>query len=282
MGEPGLLDDCRVVSIEHVLCAHADEVNLLVEGESALQKLALDEPCPLLDEFFCREESLVFGGVQRLHADFRFHEFFAEPDFHAAYGAHEVFLFGRLEKVHEECPECRLLHVEEERLQVRADFVVAGERYDIGAALFCFGEELLEVVLEVDDGIVQHEQPVEIAHGFLRPACGGIADLELEVTVPHPEIETVVPREEELDLVVGDEIVGILRKLAVVGQEHYMEVRRRKVPEREPHVTGKVFPSLVTCIERDFLVGCHNEPLPSAALATAAACVGLACARLAA
>ena len=218
------------------------------DGESALQQLALDETCALFHQLLRDKQRLAIGGVESFHPDFGLDELFAEPDFHVAHGAREIILFGSLEEMHEERPECGLLHVQEERLQVRVDLVAAGERDDVGIAFFRFGEELLEVVLEVDDGIVQHEQPVEIAHGFLCAVGGRVIYLEFQVTVPHAKIETVVPREEQFDVVVGDKLVGVFGKFAVVCQEHYVEVCCREVPERKLHVAGKVFSGLVACV----------------------------------
>ena len=186
---------------------------LLFVGKAAFQELTLDETCALLDEFVIGKEYRALRVVERFHDDFGFGELFAQAHFELAGHVVEFGLFRSLENVQEEHAEGGRFHVQEERLQVRRDLVVAGQRNDVCGALFCTFEEFPELVFVIDDRVVDEKQAVD---AFGREAGNVVTDavlavcLQLQVAPPHPKVESAVFGKEKLDVVLLQELVGFV------------------------------------------------------------------------
>ncbi len=186
---------------------------LFFVAKAAFQELALDEPCSLPDEFVVGEEDGALGMVERFHDDFGFGEFFAEAHFELAGHVIEFGLFRSLEDVQEEHTEGGRFHIQEERLQVRGEFVVAGQRNDICGALFRTFEEFLELVPVIDDGVVDEKQAVDALCRKAGNVVSGAVlavGLQLQVALPHAKVESAIFGEEKLDVVFLQELVGLI------------------------------------------------------------------------
>lgn len=111
---------------------------------------------------------------------------------------------------------------------MRRVFVVACQGDCVGFAFFGEVEKFLEPVAVIDDGIVDEQQPLDVSGGDAAggsvPGCSAACGLHLQVASPHAEVESAILGQEQLDFVIGEEFISCIGELAVVRQQHYVEI----------------------------------------------------------
>ena len=201
--------------------------------KTSFEQFAFHEARFREDEFRVRKKHWSRSAVKSLQLQALILHKSAETDFHDADGIVKSPRFRVPLKMFEQSLNRPRFQIKEERLQMMTELFILRERYGIRVTRLGTGENGMEAVLIIDDGIVIQDEP---APGTLAE----LGDLP-QITPPHSEVIAAVHREEQFNVMRVKERVRIRIQVALICKINDRKARLRKAGEGIADITGKRF-----------------------------------------